>query len=83
MKFRVINVTYQKARKAYKYYGGKIIPGTYYYRGFGVYGNEPFEFFFTDDDIFNSRKIAIRILYDEYVRYWNRRYLQELGVHKI
>lgn len=64
--FRIINVHYLKAKYFYKYYGGVIVPGQYYYRGFAVFNNTPFEFFFTDDNIFYKRKISNSILMMEY-----------------
>ena len=80
MRFRVINVKYHKARKTYTYYNGVITPGQYYYRGFAVdQTNTPFEFFFTEDEIFNKLKIATNILYEEYVRYWNIRNMKAIG----
>lgn len=64
--FRIINVHYLKAKYFYKYYDGVIAPGQYYYRGFAVFNRIPFEFFFTEDDIFNKGKISNSILIKEY-----------------
>ena len=64
--FRIINVYHLKAKYFYHYYNGVISPGQYYYRGFAVFNNIPFEFFFTDDNIFYKRKISNSILMMEY-----------------
>lgn len=70
MGFRIINVRYHKAKKEYSYYDGKIYTGNYYYRGFAVdKRNKPFEFFFTDDNIWEKKKISTQILYQEYIRH--------------
>ena len=77
--FRVINVRYiHSARKNYDYYGGRINIGQSYYRGFGVRAGIPFEFFFTEDLIFERRAIKSRILESEYEDYWTRRYMKEM-----
>lgn len=77
--FRVINVRYIKsARKSYRYYNGIIKKGQSYYRGFGVRDSVPFEFFFTDDAIFDKRRIRMCILESEYDDYWTRRNLKEI-----
>ena len=66
--FKIINIyCIKNAKKNYNYYNGKIKIGDSYYRGFALFNGIPFEFLFTDKNVYKGMKFPSKILSEEYI----------------
>lgn len=71
---RILRCNKHKASKNYMYYNGVILKGSTYYRGFAIAENNmPFEFMFTDSNIYQKEKINQNILINEFRIYYGWR----------